>query len=63
MTVGACTYRVYLKRAPGVPFKDAGIIESNRPAAEAFWADLVKRFRYAAFRLEPITYGVAVERT
>lgn len=55
-------YRVYTKPTKIAPWKDTGIIESNREVADKVWADIIKNLSYHSFRLFPITYGVAIER-
>ena len=42
--------------------KDTLIIESNKDLAQTVWADIIKRLRYHSYKLELITYGVAVQR-
>lgn len=55
-------YRVYMKPTAHTPWHDTGIIESNKEAAEKVWAGIVKSLRYYAFKLEAITYGIAIQR-
>ena len=55
-------WRVYTKVTARASWKDTGIIESNREAAQEIWASIITRLHYHDFKLEPITYGVAIER-
>ena len=55
-------YRVYTKATKNSPWKFNGVIESNLDNAHKCWTDTIKRLRYHAYKLEPCTYGVPIER-
>ena len=55
-------WRVYIKTDASSPWRDTGIIESNREAASSAWAAICRKLRRHSFKLEPITYGVAYAR-
>ena len=55
-------YRVYVKTHESSPWRDTGIIESNRDLANAVWFDICRKFGRHSFKLEPISYGVAYAR-
>jgi hypothetical protein len=56
------TYRVWVKATDRSPWRDTGIVESNKSVAERVWASIVRDLRYHAFKLEYQSYGVAIER-
>ena len=49
------TYRVYVKETPGSSWRFTGVIESSKDVADRVWADIVRRLRYHAYKLEPPT--------
>ncbi len=55
-------YRVYTKATETSVWRDNGIIESNKVAATEAWASIINRLGYYAFKLEPITFGIAYAR-
>lgn len=55
-------YRVYTKAHESSPWKDTGIIESNRDLANAVWSDICRKLGRHSFKLEPISYGVEYAR-
>jgi spore coat protein U-like protein len=55
-------YRVYTRATATSPWRDTGIIESDRDTAHAVWAGIIRRLRYHSYKLFAITYGVPIER-
>ena len=55
-------WRVYTKTTSYSPWVQTGIIESNKELAEKIWLDIIKRLQYHSFKLEPITYGIPIDR-
>jgi hypothetical protein len=45
-------WRVYTKVAAHSPWKDTGVVESNREAALKVWTTVVHNLKHHAFKLE-----------
>jgi hypothetical protein len=56
-------YRVHTRATATSPWRDTGIIESDRNTANAVWTDIIRRLQYHSFKLHAITYGIAIERS
>lgn len=55
-------YRVYVKASATSQWRFSGVVESNKAVADRVWSGIIKRLRYHAYKLEPCTYGVCIDR-
>ena len=55
-------YRVYTKTSKSSPWKDTGIIESNREAAKKYWKELIDKLGHYDFKFEYCMGGICAER-
>lgn len=56
-------YRVYVKATIKSPWRDTGIVESDKATARTVWDEIIRKSRHHAFKLEPIVYGTPIDRS
>lgn len=45
------TYHVFVQTAPGSPWRDTGVIESNLATANKAWSSIIQRLERHAYKL------------